>query len=86
MVIAHQLQVERGTGKFARQRPTFYHCATQPTQLRIRTTAKKQTQQLLSCAMNDYNERDTTPEIYRRWEGRGEGGGPWFRPSSWRAV
>jgi len=30
-VVTHQLQVERRTGKFAGQRPTFYHCATPPT-------------------------------------------------------
>jgi len=28
-VVTRQLQVERRTGKFAGQRPTFYHCATQ---------------------------------------------------------
>jgi len=26
-MVTHQLQVERGTGKFAGQRPTFYHSA-----------------------------------------------------------
>jgi len=31
IVVTHQLQVERGTGKVRRQRPTFYHCATQTT-------------------------------------------------------
>jgi len=32
-VVTHQLPVKRKTtqGKFAGQRPTFYHCATQPT-------------------------------------------------------
>jgi len=30
-VVTCQLQVERGTGKFAGQRPTFYHCAMHPT-------------------------------------------------------
>jgi len=31
LVVTHQLQVERRTGKFAIQRPAFYHCATPPT-------------------------------------------------------
>jgi len=30
-VVTRQLQVERGQGKFAGPKPTFYHCATQPT-------------------------------------------------------
>ena len=29
--VIHQLQVKRRTGKFAGQRPTFYHCSMQPT-------------------------------------------------------
>jgi len=30
-VVSRQLQVEHRTGKFAGQRPTFYHCTTPPT-------------------------------------------------------
>jgi len=31
IAVTRQLQVERRTGKFAGQRPTFYRCATRPT-------------------------------------------------------
>ena len=43
IIVTHQLQVERRAG-FAGQRPTFYHCTTQPTRnqgsVRCATTSK----------------------------------------------
>jgi len=36
-MVTCQLQVESRTGKYAGQRPTFYHCATQPTMPRHST-------------------------------------------------
>jgi len=36
VVVTHQLQVEHGKqGKFAGERPTFYHCATQPRNVNL---------------------------------------------------
>jgi len=32
-MVAHQLQVERGTGKVRRPETDVYHCATQPTNM-----------------------------------------------------